>query len=156
MELGQQNQLQFSNSQSNLQVNVIVPQRQYWHSNQRQNFQVQTRTANKIYRNCGLNWPANHNKKSIPKAKKLQNHFARVCCKPKTTSTKTSQSNVNSIGENTTNNLVNAASKLIYNPECKSVCASSDDNMVASIAGNTIQNEPKTTILQIGKAKKAF
>ena len=37
-----------------------------------------------------------------------------------------------------------------YNPQCESDYDSSDDNMVASIASNAIQIEPKNTILQIG------
>ena len=40
MELGQRNQLQMSNSQSNLQINAIVPHDQFRNSNQRQNFQL--------------------------------------------------------------------------------------------------------------------
>ena len=40
-----------------------------------------------------------------------------------------------------------------YNPQCESDYDSSDDNMVASIASNAIQNEPKNTILQIGNTQ---
>ena len=34
-----------------------------------------------------------------------------------------------------------------YNPQCESDYDSSDDNMVAGIASNTIQIEPKNTTL---------
>ena len=40
-----------------------------------------------------------------------------------------------------------------YNPQCESDYDSSDDNMVASIAGNTIHIEPKNTTLQIGNTQ---
>ena len=40
-----------------------------------------------------------------------------------------------------------------YNPQCESDYDSSDDNMVASIASNAIQIEPKNTILQIGNTQ---
>ena len=42
---------------------------------------------------------------------------------------------------------------MIYNPQCKSDYDSSDDNMVASIASNAIQIEPKNTNLQIGSTQ---
>ena len=45
IELGQWNQLQITNSQSTLQVNAMIPQRQFRNSNRRQNSQVQTRPA---------------------------------------------------------------------------------------------------------------
>ena len=40
-----------------------------------------------------------------------------------------------------------------YNPQCESDYDSSDDNMVASIASNSIQIEPKNTTLQIGNTQ---
>ena len=40
-----------------------------------------------------------------------------------------------------------------YNPQCKSDYDSSDDNMVASTASNSIQIEPKNTTLQIGNTQ---
>ena len=40
-----------------------------------------------------------------------------------------------------------------YNPQCESDYDSSDDNMVASVARNAIQIEPKNTILQIGNTQ---
>ena len=40
-----------------------------------------------------------------------------------------------------------------YNPQCESDCDSSDDSMVASIASNSIQIEPKNTTLQIGNTQ---
>ena len=45
MELGQWNQLQITNSQSTLQVNAMILQRQFRNSNRRQYSQVQTRPA---------------------------------------------------------------------------------------------------------------
>ena len=42
---------------------------------------------------------------------------------------------------------------LITTPKCLSDYDSSDDNIVASIASNTIQIEPKNTTLQIGKTQ---
>ena len=38
-------------------------------------------------------------------------------------------------------------------PQCESNCDSSGDDMVASIASNAIQIEPKITILQIGNTQ---
>ena len=69
----------------------------------------------KTFYNCGLN-----------------NHFFHVCCKPKSTSTKTIGPNANSIDENTTDNSVNDILNSKDNPECESDYVSSDDNMVAS------------------------
>ena len=40
-----------------------------------------------------------------------------------------------------------------YTPQCESDYDSSDDNMVASIASNSIQIEPKNTTLQIGNTQ---
>ena len=51
----------------------------------------------------------------------------------------------------TKNDSVNAIANFKYERECKFDYDSSDDNMVASIASTTVQNEPKNTTLQIGK-----
>ena len=40
-----------------------------------------------------------------------------------------------------------------YNPECKSDYESSDDNIVASIASNTFQFDPKKTTPEFGNTK---
>ena len=42
MEFGRRNQLQITNSQLNLQVNAIIPQRHFRNSNQRPNFQTKS------------------------------------------------------------------------------------------------------------------
>ena len=62
---GQHNQRQIINSQPNLQVNAIRPQRKICNSNQRPNFQTQFRQANQLCQNCGLTWSANNKDKSI-------------------------------------------------------------------------------------------
>ena len=69
MEIGQRNQLQITNSQPNLQVNAIIPQRQFRNLNQRPNFKLKTRSANQLCRNCGFTWSANHKKYVLLKAK---------------------------------------------------------------------------------------
>ena len=74
--------------------------------------------------------------------------------KPKSTSTKNTRPNVNSIDKTTTDNSVKAI--LNYNPKCESDYDKSDENMVASIASNTLQFEPKNTTLQIGNTKLGF
>ena len=104
--------------------------------------------------NCGLTWSANHRVKCIARGKTcnncgLQNHFSRVCRKPKSSPNKPNRSNVNSVEETTTDQTVNAIQNMNYNPQCKSDYDSSDDNMVASIASTAIQIEPKNTILQV-------
>ena len=116
------------------------------------------RQTNQLYRNSGLIWSANHKDKCIAKGKicnncGLQNHFSRVCRKPKSSSTKSTRPNVNSIEENTTEQCVNAIQNTNYNPQCGSGYDSSDDNMVAGIASTTVQIEPKNTILQIGNTQ---
>ena len=60
---------------------------------------------------------------------------------------------VNSVEETSTDQTVNAIQNMNYNPQCESDYDSSDDNMVASIASNAIQIEPKNTILQIGNTQ---
>ena len=60
MEFGRRNQLQITNSQLNLQVNAIIPQRHFRNSSQRPNFQTQSRQANQLCQNCGLTWSADH------------------------------------------------------------------------------------------------
>ena len=73
--------------------------------------------------------------------------------KPKSSSIKPTRANVNSIEETTTDQSVNAIQNTDYNLQCASNYDSSDDNMVASIASNTIQIEPKNTTLQIGNTQ---
>ena len=155
MELGQRNQLQITNSQSAPQVNAIIPQRTFRPPNQRPNTSSITRSPNQLCRNCGLTWSTNHRVKCIARGKTcnncgLQNHFSRVCRKPKSSPNKPNRSNVNSVEETTTDQTVNAIQNMNYNPQCESDYDSSDDNMVASIASTAIQIEPKNTILQIG------
>ena len=155
MELGQRNQLQITNSQSAPQVNAIIPQRPLRPPNQRPTISSFPRSPNQLCRNCGLTWAANHKVKCIARGKTcnncgLQNHFSRVCRKPKSSSNKSSRSTVNSVEETTIDQTVNAIQNMNYNPQCESDYDSSDDNMVASIASNAIQIEPKNTILQIG------
>ena len=100
----------------------------------------------------------NHKDKCIAKGKTrnncgLQNHFSRACRKPKSSSTKPTRPNVNSIEENTIKQSVNAIQNTNYKPQCGSDYDSSDDNIIASIASFTVQIEPKNTILQIGNAQ---
>ena len=78
----------------------------------------------------------------------------RVCRKPKSTSTKSTRPNVNSIEENTSEQSVNAIPNTNYNPQCGSNYDSSDDNEVASIASTTVQIDPQQAILRTGKTKK--
>ena len=82
----------------------------------RQKFQVQTRPANQVCRNCGLIWSANHKNKTCNKTG-LQNHFARACRKPISKSTKSARPNVYSIHDNTNDNSFNAVSNVICNTE---------------------------------------
>ena len=155
MELGQRNQLQITNSQSAPQVNAVTSQRPFRPPSQRPTTSSFTRPSNQLCRNCGLTWSANHKVKCIARAKTcnncgLQNHFSRVCRKPKSPTNKPNRSNVNSVEETPIDQTVNAIENVNYNPQCESDYDSSDDNMVASIASNAIQIEPKNTILQIG------
>ena len=83
----------------------------------------------------------------------LQNHFSRVCRKPKSSFNKPTRPNVNAIEESTTDQSVNAIQNGDYNPQCESDYDSSDYNMVASIASITIHIEPKNTTLQIGNTQ---
>ena len=154
MELGQRNQLQISNTQSASHVNAIIPQRPFRQPNQRPTTSTPTRQSNQLCRNCGLTWSANHTDKCIAKSKTcnncgLQNHFSWICRKPKSSSNKPTRSNVNSIEGATIDQSVNAIQNADYNTQCKSDYLSSDDIMVASIASNAIQIEPKNTTLQI-------
>ena len=158
MELGQRNQLQVTNSQSAPQVNAVIPQRSFRPPSQRPTTSSFTRPPNQLCRNCGLTWSANHKVKCTARGKTcnncgLQNHFSRVCRKPKSSSNKPTRSNVNSVEETSTDQTVKAIQNMNYNPQCESDCDSSDDNMVASIASNAIQIEPKNTILQIGNTQ---
>ena len=160
MELGQRNQLQISNTQPALHVNAITPQQSFRQSNQRRNPSAPIRQTNpnQPCQNFGITWSANHKEKCIAKGKtcnncRLHNHFSRVCRKPKSSYTKSTRPNINSIEENTTEESVNAIQNDNRNPQCESEYDSSDDNMVASIASNTVQIEPKSTILQIGNTK---
>ena len=158
MELGQRNQLQISNSQSAPQVNAVTSQRPFRPPSQRPTTSSFTRPSNQLCRNCGLTWSANHKVKCIARGKTcnncgLQNHFSRVCRKSKSPTNKPNRSNVNSVEETPIDQTVNAIENVNYNPQCESDYDSSDDNMVASIASNTIQIEPKNTILQIGNTR---
>ena len=158
MELRQRNQSQISDTQPASHVNAIIPQRPLRQSNQRPNTSTSIRQSNQRCRNCGLTWSSNHKDKCIAKGKTcnncgLQNHFSRVCRKPKSSSTKPTRSNVNSIEESTTEQSVNAIQNTNYNPQCESDYDSSDDIMVARIANNTIQFEPKNTIYRSEKLK---
>ena len=160
MELEQRNQLQISNTQPALHVNAITPQRSFRQSNQRQNTSVPIRQTIQLCRNCGLTCSANHKEKFIARGKTctncgLYNHFLRVCRKPKSSSTKPIRPNVISIEENTNEKSVNAIQNVNYNLQCEpdSNLHSLDDNMVASIASNTVQIQPKNTILQNGNTK---
>ena len=153
MELGQPNQLQISNTQRASHVNAIIPQRPFRQPNQRPTTSTPNRQSNQLCRNCGLTWSANHKDKCIAKGKTcnncvLQNHISRVRRKPKSSSKKPTRFNVNSIEETTTDQSVNVIQNADYNPQCESDYDSSDDNMVGSIASNTIQIEPKNTSLQ--------
>ena len=161
MELGQRNQLQITNSQPAPQVNAVVSQRPSRPRSQRPTTSSFTRPPNQLCRNYGLTWSANHKFKCIARGKTcnncgLQNHFSRVCRKPKSSSNKPIRSNVNSVEETSTDQTVNAIQNMNYNPRCESDSDSSDDNMVASIASNAIQIEPKNTILQIGNTQVGF
>ena len=158
MELGQRNQLQISNAQPASHVNAITPQRPFRQSNQKQNFTAPIRQTNQLFQNCGLTWSANHKDKCIAKSKTcnncgLRNHFSRVCRKPKSSSSKPTRPNVDSIEDNATEQSVIAIQDTNYNPQCRSDYDSSDDNMVASIASTTVQIETKNTILQICNMK---
>ena len=155
MELGR-NQLQISNTQHASHFNAIIPQRPFCQPNQQPTNSTPTQQPNQLCRNCGLTWSENHKDKCIAKGKTsnncgLQNHFSRVCRKPKSFSNQPTRANFNSIEQTTTDQSVNAIQNTDYNPQCASDYDSSDDNMVASIASKTIQIEPKNTTLQIGK-----
>ena len=76
-----------------------------------------------------------------------------MCRKPKFSSNKSTRSNTNSIEETTIDQSVNAIQNTDYNPQCESDYDSSDDNMVASIASNSIQIQPKNTTLQVGNTQ---
>ena len=135
-------------------MNAIIPQRQFRNSNQCQNFQTDTQSASQFCRNYGITWPSNHKDKCIAKGTTcnicgIQNHFARDCRKPKFTITKIVRPNEISIDNNTTDNSVDAVLNSEHNPECKSNYDSSGDNMLASIASNTLHNSPKKTKLEI-------
>ena len=158
IELGQQNQLQIWNTQPASHFNAVIPQRTFRQPNQRPATSNSTRQSNQLCRNCGLTWSANHKDKCIAKGRTcnncgLQNHFSRVCRKPKSSSNKSTRSNLLSIEETTTDKSVNAIQNAVYNTQCESYYDSSDNNMVASIASNSIQIEPKNTILQIGNSQ---
>ncbi|XP_075239365.1 uncharacterized protein LOC142334921 [Convolutriloba macropyga] len=158
IELGQRNQLQNSDTQPASHVNAIIPQRPFRQPNQRPTTSTPTRQWNQLCHNCGLTWSANHKDKCIAKGKTcnncgLQNHFSRACRKPKSSSNKPTRFKVNSIEETTTDQFVNAIQNADYKPQCKSNYDKSDDNMVASIASNTIQIEPKNTTLKIGNTQ---
>ena len=60
MELGQRNQLQITNSQTDPQVNAVIPQQSFRPPNQRPTTFSFTRSPNQLCRNCGLTWSANH------------------------------------------------------------------------------------------------
>ena len=159
MELGQRNQLQISNTQPASHVNAIIPQRPFGQPNQRPTTSTPARQSNQLCRNCCLTWSANHKDKCIARGKTcnncgLQNHFSRVCRKPKSSSSKSTRSNNNSIEETTIDQSLNAIQNADYNPQSESDYDSSDGNMVASITSNTIQIEPKNTTLQIGNIPK--
>ena len=161
MELGQRNQLQITNSKSAPQINAVIPQRSFRPPNQRPTTSSFTRSPNELCRNSGLTWSANHKVKCFARGKTcnicgLQNHFSRVCRKLKSSSNKPIRSNVNSVEETSTDQTINAIQNMNYNPQCESDYDSSDDNVVASIASNAIQIEPKNTILQIGNTHAEF
>ena len=82
----------------------------------------------------------------------LQNHFSRVCRKPKSSSNKPTRSNVHSVEDTSTEQTVNGIQNMDCKTQCKSDYDSSADNMV-SIASNSIQIEPKNTTLQIGSTQ---
>ena len=158
MDLGQRNQLKITNSQPAPHVNAVTSQRLFRQPSQRPQTSSSTRPSNQLCRNCGLTWSANHKDKCIARGKTcnncgLQNHFSRVCRKPKSPSNETTRSNVNSVEDTLTDQRVNAIQNMDYNPQCESDYNNSDDNMVASIASNSIQIEPKNTTLQIGNTQ---
>ena len=158
MKLGQRNQQKISNTQPASHLNAIIPQRPFRQPNQRPTTSTPTRQPNQVSRKCGLTCSANHKDRCIAKGKTcnncgLQNHFSRVCRKPKSYTNKPTRTNVISIEETTTDQSVNVFQNTDYNPQCASDNDSSDDNMVASIASNTIQIEPKKTTLQIGNTQ---
>ena len=120
MELGQRNQLKITNSQPAPQVNAVISQRPSRPPRQWPTTSSFTRLPNQICRNCGLTWSANHKVKCIARGKicnncGLQNHFSRVCRKPKSSSNKPIQSNVNSVEETSTDQTVNAIQNVNYN-----------------------------------------
>ena len=117
-----------------------------------------TRPSNQLCRNCGLTWSANHKDKCIASGKTcnncgLQNHFSRVCRKLKSSSNKPTRSNVNSVEDTPTDQTVSAIKNMNFNPQCESDYDSSNDNIVASIASNSIQIKPNKTTLQIGNTQ---
>ena len=106
-ELGRLNRLQISNSQSSPKLNIILPQGHFLNANRRLNLQPQIRSKNQLCQNCGLTWSINHRIKYIAKritsnSCGLQNHFAHVCRKTKSTPMQTTRSNVNLIEAITT------------------------------------------------------
>ena len=158
MELGQRNQPQITNSQPASHVNAVTSQRSFRQPSQRPTTSSFTRPSNQLCRNCGLSWSANHKNNCIASGKTcnksgLQNHFSRVCRKPKSSSNKPTRSNVNSVEDTSTDRTVNAIQNMDYNPQCESDYDSSDDNMVVSIASNSVKIEPQNTTLQIGNTQ---
>ena len=150
MELGQRNQLQITNSQPASHFKPVTSQRSFRPPSQRPTTSSFTRPSNQLCRNCGLSWSANHKDKCIAKGNTcnncgLQNHFSRVCRNSKSSSNKPTRSNVNSVEDTPTDQTVNATRNMDYNPQCESDNDSSYDCMVASIARNSIQIEPKNT-----------
>ncbi|XP_075252665.1 uncharacterized protein LOC142344670 [Convolutriloba macropyga] len=125
MELGQRNQLQITNAQPKSHVNAVISQRSFRQTSQRPNTSSFTRPSNQLCRNCGLTWSANHKDKCIARGKTcnncgLQNHFSRVCRKPKSSSNKPTRWNVNSVEDTSTDQTVNAIQNMDYNPQCES------------------------------------
>ena len=107
MELGQRNQLQITNSQPASHVNAVTSQRSFRQPNQRPTTSSFTRPSNQLCRNCGLTWSANHKDRCIGRGKTcnncgLQNHFSRLCGKPKSSSNKPTRSNANSVEDTPT------------------------------------------------------
>ena len=154
MELGQRNQLQITNWRPASHFNAVTFQRSFRQPSQRPTASSFTRSSNQLCRNCGLTWSANHKDKCTARGKTcnncgLRNHFSRVHRKPTSSSDKPTRSNVNSVEDTPTDQTVNATQNIDYNSQCESDYDSSDDNMVASIASNSIQIEPKNTTLKI-------
>ena len=139
-------------------LNAVTSQWSFRQPSQRPQTSSFTRPSNQLCRNCGLTWSANHKDNCIARGKTcnncgLQNHF-HECAESRSPHQISLPARILALLK--TPQLIRrwTQSKIwTITPNAKSDYDSSDDNMVASIASNTIQIEPKNTTLQIGNTQ---